>query len=55
MTGNNDNFNGFYFNGKEIYDAGLLNNPKVYDFEKNYELTEKNCLFNELEIFEINN
>ena len=56
LIGNNSYSNGFYFNdsGKEIYDGGLLNNPKVYDFEKNYELTEKSNKFNELEIFEIN-
>ena len=46
--------NGFYFNSGNIYDGGLLNNPKVYDFQKNNELTEGFYKFTELEIFEIN-
>ena len=54
LTGNNANGNGFYFNGDTITDNGLLNNPKIYDFEKNRELTEGDNKFNELEIFEIN-
>ena len=36
-----------------INDEGLLNNPKIYDFQKKNELTEGNNKFNELEIFEI--
>ena len=54
LTGNNGKSNGFYFDGDTIYDEGLLINPKVYDFEKNSELTEGESKFNELEIFEIN-
>ena len=54
LIGNNGNSNGFYFSGKSIYDQELLNNPKVYDFQRNNELTEGNSKFNELEIFEIN-
>jgi len=54
LIGNNGNYNGFYFISGSIYDKNLLNNPKVYDFEKNYELTEGSNKFNELEIFEIN-
>ena len=54
LTSNNGNRNGFYFSGDEITDNGLLNNPKIYDFEKNKELTEGDNKFNELEIFEIN-
>ena len=40
--------------GNSIIDGGLLNNPKIYDFQRNKELTEGNSKFNELEIFEIN-
>ena len=54
LIGNNGNSNGFYFSGNSIYDQELLNNPKVYDFQRNNELTEGNSKFNELEIFEIN-
>ena len=54
LTGNNDFSNGFYFTGNTINDSGLLKNPKIYDFEKNNELTEGDNKFNELEIFEIN-
>ena len=55
LIGNNDNSNGFYFSGStSIYDNGTLNSPKVYDFQKNEELTEDLDSFNELEIFEIN-
>ena len=53
LIGNDSNGNGFYFERKTIYDKELLNNPKVYDFEKNYELTDGKNEFNELEIFEI--
>ena len=48
------NKGGFYFNANSIYDKNLLNNPKIYDFQKNEELTggfdELSCF----EIFEIN-
>ena len=54
FIGNNSNYNGFYFSLSSIYDKNLLNKPKVYDFEKNNELTEGSNKFNELEIFEIN-
>ena len=54
LIGNNGNYNGFYFSSGSINDKNLLNNPKVYDFEKNNELTEGSNKFNELEIFEIN-
>ena len=56
--GNTGESNGFYFEnlkeGKIIYDKGLLNNPKIYDFQKNNELTDNLETFTELEIFEIN-
>ena len=53
--GNNDNDNGFYFICDENYieDGGLLNEPKVYDFEKENELTEGYGELNEFEIFEV--
>ena len=54
LIGNTGNGNGFYFDSDSIYDKGLLRNPKIYDFEKNNELTEGSAEFNELEIFEIN-
>ena len=55
LIGNTSKSNGFYFiNGEKIItDEGLLNNPKVYDFQKNCELTEGDNNFIELEIFEI--
>ena len=40
LVGNSAKGNGFYFSGNTIHDTGLLNNPKIYDFEKNQELTE---------------
>ena len=54
LIGNTSKSNGFYFiNGEKIItDEGLLNNPKVYDFQKNCELTEGDNKFLELEIFE---
>ena len=57
LIGNNSYNNGFYFNNNssEIYDEGLLNNPKIYDFQKKRELTEGFNKFTELEIYEINN
>ena len=53
VVGNNGNTNGYYQNMDTIYDGGLLDEPKVYDFENNYELTDGKNEFNELEIFEI--
>ena len=55
LTGNNGKGNGFYFDDGLICDNNLLNEPKIYDFEKNEnELTNGKNKFNELEIFEIN-
>ena len=54
LVGNNANSNGFLINSGKIDDKGLINNPKIYDFQKNYELTEGFNEFKELEIFEIN-
>ena len=54
LIGNNGNYNGFYFKGNTIYAESLLNNPKVYDFQKVNELTEGKNKFIDLEIFEIN-
>ena len=53
-VGNTGNSNGFFFTSGTIYDRNLLRNPKVYDFQKNNELTEGFDKFTELEIFEIN-
>ena len=56
LIGNNGHGNGYYFkNANIIHDEGLINKPKIYDFQKNNELTEGDNKFNELEIFEINN
>jgi hypothetical protein len=51
--GNNGNDNGFYIYSGKIQ-GGLLTNPKIYDFQKNDELTDGENKFTELEIFEIN-
>ena len=53
IIGNNYKGNGFWLNGDNIYDDGLLNNPKAYDFQKNNELTDGHEKFLYLEIFEI--
>ena len=53
-TGNTAKGNGFYFDGNSINDDGLLNQPKIYDFKKNSELTNNSKAFKELEIYEIN-
>jgi len=53
LIGNNWNSNGFWiYSG--IFKEYLLTNPKIYDFQKDNELTEGKNEFNELEIFEIN-
>ena len=53
IIGNNYKGNGFWLNGGNINDGGLLDNPKIYDFQKNNELTEGNTKLLNLEIFEI--
>ena len=53
LIGNNWNGNGFWINSGKFYEK-LLTEPKIYDFQKNDELTEGKNEFNELEIFEIN-
>jgi len=57
IVGNSGNGNGYYFqyNSNEINDSGLICKLKIYDFQKNNELTEGDNKFNELEIFEIYN
>ena len=52
--GNTGDSNGFYFSSEKIKDQGLLSNPKIYDFQKDYELTDNLNIYTELEIFEIN-
>ena len=54
LIGNNGNSNGFYYCPNIIYDKDLINAYKIYDFSKNYELTEGDGILKELEIFEIN-
>ena len=53
IIGNNEQTNGFWLHGGNINDSGLLDNPKIYDFQKNNELTEGNKKFLNLEVFEI--
>ena len=53
LIGNTGNSNGIYKGGDTIYDTGLLNTPKIYDFQKNNELTEGLNKQTELEVFEI--
>ena len=53
LIGNNWNGNGFWINSGK-FNEKLLTEPKIYDFQNNYELTEGKNEFNELEIFEIN-
>ena len=54
LIGNNDNENGFFFREDIVCDAGLTNEPKIYNFGDNKcELTNFNNEFYELEIFEI--
>ena len=53
LIGNNWNGNGFWIGSGKFYEK-LLTEPKIYDFQKNDELTEGKNEFNELEIFEIN-
>ena len=54
LVGNTGNSNGFFLNDDYIYDKGLLNTPKIYDFQNNEELTEGYNKLTEMEIFEIN-
>ena len=54
LIGNNANSNGFWIYSGKIDDKGLLNNPKVYNFQKINELTENENMSNEFEILEIN-
>ena len=53
FIGNNENNNGFYLSENKINDEGLLNEPKIYDFENKNELTEGKNILYELEIYEI--
>ena len=54
LIGNNKNSNGFFIYKGKVDDSGLLENPKIYDFQKNNELTEGSMEFKEFEVFEIN-
>ena len=56
--GNTYESNGFYFSkdkSEYINDKKLLKTPKIYDFQKNEELTEGSNQLTEFEIFEIQN
>ena len=53
LIGNSEEWNGFYYYNNVIYDAILINEPKIYDFSKNGELTEGSGKLIELEIFQI--
>ena len=46
-------FYGYYLDNK-IHDETLINESKIYDFSKNFELTEGLGELTQLEIFEIN-
>ena len=53
LIGNTGNSNGFWiFSGQ--FKEYLLGEPKIYNFQKDDELTKRKNKFNELEIFEIN-
>ena len=52
-SSNNANSNGFYVSGNIICDGGTSREPKIYDFERNSELTEGRNVINEIEIFQI--
>ena len=40
LIGNDDNENGYYFEEDCINDEGLINEPRIYDFENNeFDLT----------------
>ena len=54
LIGNDMKGNGYYLSKGEIYDSGLLNEPKIYGFQRNNELTEGQTKLIEFEIFEIN-
>ena len=53
LIGNSAQSNGFWIYANKIHE-GLLQNPRIYDFQKSNELTEGKNNFNEFEIFEIN-
>jgi hypothetical protein len=53
LIGNNDRWNGFWLNSGK-FNEGSLANPKIYNFQKNNELTENYKDLTEFEVFEIN-
>ena len=53
LIGNSWNGNGFWINSQKVAEY-LLTKPKIYDFQKDNELTEGKSNFNEFEVFEIN-
>ena len=52
-SSNTGNGNGFYVWNNTICDGGSSKEPKIYDFERNSELTEGRNVINEIEIFQI--
>ena len=54
LIGNTGNYNGIYKSGDKINDNGLLSTPKIYDFQKNNELTEGFNKITEFEVLQIN-
>ena len=53
LVGNNANGNGFWLDSRNFNEYSL-NNPKIYNFQKNNELTENYKELSEFEVFEIN-
>ena len=53
LIGNSGHGNGFYHHQNTIYDKDLINGEKIYNFEKNSELTEGSENLLEFEIFEV--
>ena len=54
LIGNDGKNNGFWLYDDIIEDFGLLNEPKIYDFQVKNELTDGLHKLTELEIFELN-
>ena len=53
LVGNNANTNGFWIVSRNFQEYSLTN-PKIYNFQKNNELTENYKELSEFEVFEIN-
>ena len=53
LFGNTKEYNGFWLESRTVCE-GLLVIPKIYNFQKDNELTEKYNDLTEFEVFEIN-